>query len=166
MYGIKCACCGETNLSVLSIDHIDGNHPEGKKLTGIHLYLYLRQKGYPVGYRTLCLNCAFSLGQYGYCPHQGTPIPYLNHIQQYYRKLKMEVLKGYGEKCMTCGENKWEFLNIDHVANDGGSHRASLNQRFYNWLKERNYPKGFQILCAKCNWLKHLNNLEKTKSYK
>ena len=55
-----CACvrCGFADLRALSIDHINGNgHKERKG--GIALYESLKQRGFPDGYQTLCLNCQF-----------------------------------------------------------------------------------------------------------
>jgi hypothetical protein len=68
----KCACCGEMNIEFLSIDHIYGG---GKKhyeeIGGLgSLYGWLKRNNYPEGFRVLCMNCNFSLGHFGYCPHQ------------------------------------------------------------------------------------------------
>lgn len=66
-----CACCGETHIEFLTLDHITG---QGNKLRGDkgggYLYNYVRTNDYPLGYRVLCLNCNFSIGHFGYCPHQ------------------------------------------------------------------------------------------------
>lgn len=32
--------------------------------------LWLKKNNYPPGFRVLCMNCNFSLGMRGYCPHQ------------------------------------------------------------------------------------------------
>lgn len=73
-YGGKCECCGETNIEFLTIDHINGNGKEHrneiKKESGIDLYRWLRKNNFPTdNFRLLCMNCNFSLGKYGYCPH-------------------------------------------------------------------------------------------------
>jgi hypothetical protein len=73
-YGGKCACCGESNYVLLSVDHINGGGQSDRKLhgRGRALYVYLKRLGYPKdGYRLLCHNCNASLGHYGYCPHGG-----------------------------------------------------------------------------------------------
>jgi hypothetical protein len=64
----ECACCGVHILEFLSIDHIKGGGSKHKK-TVRHVYLWLRKKGFPKGFRVLCHNCNQSLGAYGYCPH-------------------------------------------------------------------------------------------------
>lgn len=154
-YGNKCVCCKEERIECLSIDHIDNGRLEGTKKHGINLYSWLKRNGFPEGYRVLCLNCNSALGFYGYCPHQGQPEIVLNRNVKYYRKLKKTVIKAYGGKCMKCGEGHWEFLQIDHINGGGNEHRRSILKSFYVWLKQNDYPKGFQVLCANCNWNKY-----------
>jgi len=73
-YGGRCACCGESDVHFLAIDHINGGGNVHRKQTGIgtgaYFYKWLRKHKYPKGYRVLCFNCNFSLGAYGMCPHQ------------------------------------------------------------------------------------------------
>lgn len=70
-----CACCGESELEFLSLDHINGNGAEerGKGISGIQILERLRRLGWPEEakkeYRLLCYNCNFTIGHYGYCPH-------------------------------------------------------------------------------------------------
>ena len=66
-----CACCGETSIELLSIDHIDGKVREGaKKMSGLKLYLFLMEHGFPPGYRVLCYNCNAGEGWFLKCPHR------------------------------------------------------------------------------------------------
>ena len=75
---MACSCCGETRPEFLTIDHINGGGHAHRKLLGNgsasagggSLYYRLRKDGFPSGYRVLCQNCNFSLGVFGYCPHQ------------------------------------------------------------------------------------------------
>jgi hypothetical protein len=70
-YGGKCDCCGETNIEFLSFDHINGGGNKHRKEEGIkNLARWVRARGYPKDFRILCRNCNFSIGAYGYCPHQ------------------------------------------------------------------------------------------------
>jgi hypothetical protein len=75
------------------------------------------------------------------------------------RKLKDAAYAAYGGyRCNCCGETIEAFLSIDHVNNDGAEHRKTMNRRkIYKWLKENNYPEGFQILCMNCNFGKARN---------
>ena len=83
------------------------------------------------------------------------------------RNLRMRVLKEYGNKCICCGEDTYEFLGIDHVKNNGGVHRKLIGRGIYEWLVKNNYPqKDFQILCHNCNWAKALYKMCPHKKYK
>jgi hypothetical protein len=72
----RCACCGESIVEFLCIDHING-------CTGIPrrapqrsswgLYRWLRRNGYPEGFRVLCHNCNSAFARYGFCPHHPPP---------------------------------------------------------------------------------------------
>jgi len=71
------------------------------------------------------------------------------------------VLNHYGNICRCCGENKKEFLTIDHINNDGGSHRKKINKAgstFYKWLIDNNFPQDYQTLCMNCQFGKLKNN--------
>lgn len=73
---------------------------------------------------------------------------------KYQRDLQDRVIEMYGNCCACCGETINEFLEIDHINNDGAQHRKTINRtRFLHWLlKERR--DGFQILCSNCNMAK------------
>lgn len=71
-------------------------------------------------------------------------------------KLRKDVLNAYGHRCKCCGEDRHEFLAIDHINGGGNKHRKSLHpnasaQTFYTWLRRNKYPVGFQVLCHNCN---------------
>lgn len=56
---LKCAMCGETDIIVLSIDHINGG---GRKHmaevgSGDSFRYWLKRNNYPEGYQVLCMNC-------------------------------------------------------------------------------------------------------------
>lgn len=66
----NCDCCGENKIEFLVIDHKDGGGNAHRKEENItNIYRWLRSNNYPDGFRILCHNCNFSLGLYGYCPH-------------------------------------------------------------------------------------------------
>lgn len=74
-YGSRCTCCGETEPLFLSVDHInnDGHKelwPNGKRISGVHLYRRIVKAGYPATYQILCMNCNFGKRMNnGVCPH-------------------------------------------------------------------------------------------------
>lgn len=68
-----CACCGESVIEFLGIDHINGQgtvHRKQMRKEGLSPYLWLRKHGYPSGFRVLCHNCNMAKGFYGACPHE------------------------------------------------------------------------------------------------
>jgi|SRR5579884_1796718 len=74
--GARCACCGETELCFLTIDHINGGgraHLRQMAQDGpfATIYQWLRDNHYPPGFQVLCANC--NMGRWrngGICPHQ------------------------------------------------------------------------------------------------
>lgn len=75
--GRACKCCGETILTFLTIDHINGCSPEKREEQGLGsgLYSWLKKHNYPPGFQVLCFNC--NLGRQingGICPHREKPL--------------------------------------------------------------------------------------------
>jgi len=65
-----CSCCGEEHLEFLTIDHINGGGNKHREEIGQGgLYRWLIKNNFPDGFRILCLNCNWSIGIRGYCPH-------------------------------------------------------------------------------------------------
>jgi hypothetical protein len=66
-----CACCGESVLLFLALDHVNGGgHRQHRELGGGGFYTWLRKNNYPEGFQVLCHNC--NLGRQingGICPH-------------------------------------------------------------------------------------------------
>lgn len=75
--GCHCACCGVSHMEFLSIDHVNNDGAEHRRLVhAAALYGWLKRNNFPTGYRVLCMNCNFATGHGGYCPHyhvQGAP---------------------------------------------------------------------------------------------
>jgi hypothetical protein len=79
-YGRACACCGEDEERFLTIDHVNSDGKEMRKVhrTGLSFYRWLKNNDWPAEFQTLCFNC--NLGRAlnnGICPHQkgSTTIP-------------------------------------------------------------------------------------------
>jgi hypothetical protein len=75
--GAFCACCGEREDRFLSLDHINNNGNEERRLdrqmAGVRLCRALRKRGFPPGYQVLCFNC--NIGRHhngGICPHKSS----------------------------------------------------------------------------------------------
>lgn len=67
----RCACCGETEIKFLTIDHIAGNGVEHRKqIKDTSVARWIISNGFPDGFQILCYNCNCSKGFYGQCPHQ------------------------------------------------------------------------------------------------
>lgn len=57
-YGGKCLHCGDTRISVLDIDHINGDGAFHRKVVkATNLPQWLIQNNYPEGFQILCANC-------------------------------------------------------------------------------------------------------------
>jgi hypothetical protein len=68
----KCACCGESNIKFLTIDHINNDGNEMRKIHGVgYKFLkWLEKMNYPDGFQILCMNCNWGKSQNnGVCPH-------------------------------------------------------------------------------------------------
>lgn len=84
---------------------------------------------------------------------------------------KLKVISHYSNGNMKCANpfnlphpdwcNDINCLQIDHV-NGGGSNdrKIRIGSNFYRWLIKHNFPEGFQVLCANCNWIKRFKNKE------
>ena len=69
--------------------------------------------------------------------------------------LKRIVMEAYGgTRCVCCGETGIAFLTIDHIEGKGRQHRKAIERRgetFYRWLKLKNFPRGYRVMCMNCN---------------
>jgi hypothetical protein len=105
----------------------------------------------------------------------------LRKIEQYQYD-RLIILQTYSKRlsnsdvpcCICCGENfHSDFLAIDHIAGRKqmdsepelvkiGYSSKLLNHQLIKWIIENNFPSGFQILCANCNFAKGMkkNNNE------
>ncbi len=61
-----CVCCGETELSFLTMDHIKDNGAEER----LRYWMIIRDN-FPKGLQTLCFNCQWGKRiNKGFCPHR------------------------------------------------------------------------------------------------
>lgn len=75
-YGGRCACCGEANLGLLTLDHVQGDGAAHRRelrhgKTSIRIYHWAEENGYPDKLQVLCWNCnSGSWHNKGTCPHK------------------------------------------------------------------------------------------------
>lgn len=84
-------------------------------------------------------------------------------MRKYYEEAKRKVIEHYGRKCNCCGEDQEMFLTIDHINNDGNTHRWKSGKRItgkhlYTKLVNSGFPPEYQVLCMNCNFGKLINN--------
>ena len=74
-------------------------------------------------------------------------------------KLQVDAVQHYGGRCYCCGETIPKLLTLDHINDDGSSHRKELNgMRLGEWAKRNNYPEGIlRVACYNCNYGRYRN---------
>lgn len=78
---------------------------------------------------------------------------------------RLAALSHYGPdgrpECHRCGIVDIDVLVLDHLANNGGKHRASdpNARKLAAWVVKNRFPPGFQTLCHNCNFKKRLEHL-------
>lgn len=71
--GPICVCCGETEISFLTLDHINGDGAEHRRSIGrARFYELLKKQGYPNDkpLQVLCWNCQWGRRKNTICPHE------------------------------------------------------------------------------------------------
>jgi hypothetical protein len=114
-----------------------------------------------------CLGCGTVKPITDFYRHRGVPSSHCRicdcaKSKLFASKVKDDVFEAYGGYiCSCCGETEPKFLTIDHIKNNGGSHRRediAISKHLYRWLKNNHYPDGFQVLCMNCNLGKSRND--------
>lgn len=86
---------------------------------------------------------------------------YLKWARNHKQVRRLRVIDYYSKgtrRCNCCGETQLQFMQIDHINNDGYKNRKLIKQsNIENWILKNNYPEGFQILCANCNFGRRIN---------
>ena len=75
------------------------------------------------------------------------------------QEIKLQLISGYGGKCVCCGESNPVFLTLEHKNHDGQEHRKSLGgskhsggMKIYKDVINRGFPSEYTILCMNCNF--------------
>lgn len=72
--GAFCACCGEAEILMLTLDHVNqnGSVTRLEEGSGSRIYHHLKKQGFPPGFRVLCRNCNYAVyfSEDHVCPHR------------------------------------------------------------------------------------------------
>ena len=69
------------------------------------------------------------------------------------RRRREKLVADLGGECACCGEDRYEFLQIDHINDDGAEHRRRLGRPNLATSDIRAHGlEHFRILCANCNF--------------
>lgn len=133
---------------------------------------YAKNKRGFKGVQVYCSECRKSLAKIWRNKNKERLIKYSSKIREQNKRI---VIGHYSNNlfcCGCCGENNYDFLQIDHMNNNGNKHRKEIGliyikkdgkikttsgDAFYRWLINNNFPESFQILCANCNFSKSKN---------
>jgi hypothetical protein len=99
----SCACCGESILAFLTLDHINGGgRAHRSQYSGtLGVYREVKRFGFPVGYQVLCFNCNLARGFYVTCPHETPGAPAQLAIRP--GREAREIVDG--RRCTRCTQN-------------------------------------------------------------
>ena len=159
----KCKICGITGMPFLQIDHVYGRKAMGhSRYTTTTQILQDLDKNHPKGFQILCANCNMIKSIRSHKTHSNHP----NAVKsRYYKKIsRKKVLEHYsGGKmnCGCCGFAEIDGLSIDHIKprREWKHDKTFRTDKLYRWLRRKNFPKGFQILCQNCNHAKRDNDI-------
>ncbi len=114
---------------------------------------FYRNSKFPLGRTYTCKLC---MNEAGTARYQRNKEEINRKRREETRRLKLEVVDGYGGHCECCGEDRWQFLNIDHRNGGGTAERRNAKNKnplfFYKRLVAEGFPKEkFRLLCWNCN---------------
>lgn len=166
---IQCRYCGEDDIDILTIDHINGGGNRQQrdmgwtKRGGYSFYFWLKRNGFPDGYQVLCMGCQYRKRRKEMAPENPTEEQQRKAAKV--QELKVECLNHYGGLVCPCGENDLVLLTLDHVNDDGAKHRREVGARgfgFYVHLRKHGFPNDppLRVLCIKCQFRKRAKNEE------
>jgi hypothetical protein len=162
--GGKCIKCGENYHEFLTIDHVNNNGSEHRKLIG-SIYRMIRHSTDLSDYQLLCWNCNCSKNiNDELCDSQNlSQKQKARWLERKYRlNLKLRAIEKLGSKCSCCGVKDTELLNVDHIHENGASHRKLLKGKsigIYRLIRDSTDLSDYQLLCWNCNNSKHIGGI-------
>jgi hypothetical protein len=99
------------------------------------------------------------------------------HNKNDHMKRRMKIIELLGGKCANpynllphpdwCNDPR--CLQIDHINSGGGKERRQFSylEKYYKYVLEQieSGSKGYQLLCANCNWIKRHEKKENSQNY-
>lgn len=130
-------------------------HPDVVKAYGINRSLVSRARKSKLG--TIYARAKYPEKKEFFAEYRKTEA-FKKSMRKHCLKLKRQTMDAYGGHCSCCGENRIEFLSLDHIYNDGGEERrngGTAGGSWYRRLRNQGYPQGrLQVLCLNCNGAK------------
>lgn len=83
-----------------------------------------------------------------------------SYTRERIKKLRHNIFKKYGNKCVKCGFSDWRALQIDHKNGGGQKERNKISKSKYLKKVLEDDNNNYQLLCANCNWIKRFENRE------
>lgn len=97
---------------------------------------------------------------------------YRKHEQREFHRreiIRLQLLARFGSVCCRCGFDDIRALQLDHIHGGGHKERCSMGSGTYYRkilkLSELELHGKFQLLCANCNWIKHLEDISRIKGW-
>lgn len=156
LFNSKCQRCGETDIDVLTINHIQTPKSDiyrGLYRAGFPLYKQILDKPSLSKYFTLlCMNC----NKIDYYEKSGYYNTHTNRITLWYRTRKEKVCEMWNNKCFHCFRTfPTELLTINHVNGGGKSEIKERGNGMFriqtNELISRIDSGELELTCFNCN---------------
>jgi hypothetical protein len=157
--GAICVICGDTEISHLTMDHIneDGKKDRDKGWNSWRLLRAIRDGKFPEdrlqNLRILCWNHNKARVR----SYMDLPSKEQTSSQRHIHKLWIEAYNFFGP-CKTCGETELKFMSISHIKNDGAEKRRNGEKQGPKLLSEfrkMGWPESLKedycFECFTCN---------------
>lgn len=180
LFNSKCNHCGETNMDLLSINHIRSPKSDvykGLKRSGWTLYRQILDKSHLIKHFTLlCANC----NMLDYYQKSGYYNEHTNPSTLWNRQKKEKICQIWNYKCFRCFKTfPIELLTINHVNGGGrkekkdrnnGNQRSLFQTISTNELIGRIDSGELELTCFNCNcnrtesskWIKQGKNTKES----